>query len=295
MAKLPWQPDLTDMARQRLAQELTRSQYRLTLTQAAKALAEGRQLATWPVQLKGRTRWSASIKTFHQQLYHHTEPSQASSSMSPEQPTTATRVTVHRRQPHQGQQDTGRDDGIQTAGAAAAGYPSRPLPSIVYFTCPGCPRKLLPGTRPVFNTHNLDARLWCNSCRKSLFVKTWQCSCGIPWHNCPEHQSEPHRLCSMQQLMPPTTPHHQHITDTPAQPRNKVRNVLGQGRDAMIQQWLERPPPKRTRTEPDVVEPEDPASPSQVEMQRPKRVKTYPLGPKLRAKFQRIWAITTRA
>ena len=32
------------------------------------------------------------------------------------------------------------------------------------------------------------------ACKKSRFVRFWNCTCGIPWHSCMVHQGEPERL-----------------------------------------------------------------------------------------------------
>ena len=283
LAILPWQPHFTLEAQHRLAQELLRSQYRLTIVQAERALRDRQQLATRPMQLKGRVKWSASIKAYTKQLYHTSqEASQQGASTSHEQPTTAIVDTNN----GQLDVDTGWGDGSLTAGAAAAGGPNQPAHSIIYFQCPRCPHKL-PGTREAFHLHNLDSRLWCNSCRKSLFVRKWRCSCNLPWHNCPRHHGDPARLRAMQQAPASHRPTTQQCPDHTAHPRQQPKRTLGQGRDESIQRWLDMPPVKRARVLPEVIELED-TMPSSEQMANTRKAKAHLLGPKLLAKFPRL-------
>ena len=156
------------------------------------------------------------------------------------------------------------------------------LPDIVHFQCPRCPHKL-PGTRPAFRLNNLDYRLWCNQCRRCLFVKHWQCHCHISWHLCPQHRGEPDRLRAAQAATQPPNPHPPAAQAKVAPARRKAHRELGQGRDSRIQQWLDQPPPKRARAEPAEIEL---GTIHQDDM--PRQPKHHMLGPKLRAKFPRI-------
>ena len=287
VAILPWQPCLTQEAQKRLAQEILRSQYRLSPIQAERALQEQRQMATRQIQLKGRTRWSGSIKPLTKPLYQSHEQSKSS-----EQHPTATSSTATNEQHRHNQctptskEDVSRVDGSLITGDAGAGVQhlavSTNLPTLIYFKCPRCPHRL-PGIRAAFQSHNLDTRLWCNSCRKSLFVKQWQCSCGIPWHVCPHHQAEPDRLRGLQQQQ--STPHT--TTTTPTPPRSRPKRLLGQGKDEQIQRWLDQPPVKKARATPVEIELED-ISPNDQRSPAEKRVNPHLLGPKLLAKFPRL-------
>ena len=148
---------------------------------------------------------------------------------------------------------------------------------IVFFRCPRCPHQL-PGTKQAFDQGNLDKIIWCNQCQRNLFVRLWQCRCGLPWHTCPRHKGEPDRLRALQHTLTPPTPAVQ-----TAQPRPRPKRKLGQGRDQQIQRWLDQPQPKRYRP-----------APAEVELgvvdqlNSPPRVKHYLLGPKLQAKFPKL-------
>ena len=149
---------------------------------------------------------------------------------------------------------------------------AKALPNHLFLTCPKCPHKLS-GTKEAFCLNNLDSRIWCNQCRRSWYTKKWQCPCHLPWHTCQLHRHEPARL----QLLQPPTPK----PTTPAQPRQRPKRQMGQGRDEHIQQWIDAPPPKRTRP-----------PPQDVELELTSSVPSGPnlafMGPKLRAKFAHL-------
>ena len=147
----------------------------------------------------------------------------------------------------------------------------KPLPAVILMTCPKCPHSIS-GTKPAFRLTSLDAKTWCNRCQRSWAISRWQCPCNLPWHTCPTHQGEPDRL----RADSPSTTASSTARSTPPAPSR--RKALGQGRDGAIRAWLDHPPPKRRRAEPDEVELG--AAPTT-------GVKHHLLGPKLRAKFPR--------
>ena len=307
LALLPWQPYLNEVARDRLAQEVLRSQYRLSQAKASQAITEHHKLATRQAQLKGRTRWSATIKPLHQGLYNISYHANTSHPKQSIQPTTTTTPTSHKGE-HHGHQGSrakggpppssvgvaqGLDIPTSTHGPSSSTSPSDfsspldapmaplPPPSIIYLQCPRCTHQL-PGTKAAFDTHNLDSRVWCNSCQQSLFVRQWRCRCGLPWHTCPTHQGEPARLRATQAM------HQDTATSSRGSTRpNKTRakRALGQGRDTAILQWLDQPPQKKRCTVAQDIELEDSSHSN-----RAKRAKPYLMGPKLQAKFPRIRA-----
>ena len=166
-------------------------------------------------------------------------------------------------------------------------------PAWVFFQCPKCPHKLS-GQRPVFDLHNLDYKVWCRQCKRSWAINRWQCDCGSPWHVCPQHKGEPHRLRS---TTPHGTPPGPRATTTApslslspavqstAAPRTTTKRVLGQGKDRAIHSWLDLPAPKRSRPPPAEVE----LGPV---VTMATGTKHYLLGPKLRAKFPRVGSTT---
>ena len=188
--------------------------------------------------------------------------------------------------------DPGEAQPLTPPTRARQGEPP-PGPSVVFFQCPKCPHKLM-GNRPAFDHHNLDYKIWCRQCHRSWAIGRWQCSCGTPWHVCPTHQGEPHRLRTS--TTPPTAPTTTTPTPTtagspsPAAPstaatRRTTKRVLGQGRDGSIHNWLDQPATKRSRP-----------TPAEVELgtaTAPAGIKHHLLGPKLRAKFPRLAVTTT--
>ena len=156
------------------------------------------------------------------------------------------------------------------------------MPAIGHFQCPRCPHKV-DCTRKAFRHDNLDFRLWCNQCRRSLFIKLWQCPCHISWHICPIHSGEPARLRAAHEQSPPASHQQPAHTTHPAPTRSTPKRPLGQGQDANIHQWLDQPTNKRAKAEPAEVElgpiPQDGLH---------RLPKHHLLGPKLRAKFPRL-------
>ena len=55
-----------------------------------------------------------------------------------------------------------------------------------HFTCETC-RTKVPATCKAFQLHTLGATTWCRQCKKSWMAKTWFCSCGVRWYQCPQH------------------------------------------------------------------------------------------------------------
>ena len=282
LATLPWQPCLTKDAQNRLAIEVLRSQHRLTTTKAQQALLENKLLPLRSLQLKGRTKWSRQLRPLKQPLYSHPPPAPSPPSQAPQHTTTTsqehiTASTSSSTNPadfagHQASLGQAVALQLLAPGSEANSAPPPPLTCIVFFRCPRCPHQL-PGTKPAFATNNLDRRIWCNQCQKSLFSRLWQCSCGLPWHGCPRHQGEPERLRALREPAAPTAP--------AGPPRRPPKRKLGQGRDEMIQRWLDHPQPKRSRPPPTEVElgVVEPLSSG---------IKHHLLGPKLRAKFPKL-------
>ena len=306
LAILPWQPDITQATQQRIAQEVLRSQHRLSLTQACDALAEGRTMPLRHIQLKGRVKWSASIKPtkqplYNQPTYHHTTTSATQAieqrghygrlgfSLSCAPPPTSTAAptstasTSH--QPHTAA-------GSETHQPQTQQPTPAPLPQLIFFRCPRCPHQL-PGTRSAFRHNNLDARLWCNSCQRSLRINTWRCTCGLPWHQCPQHRHEPERLRdagTKATSTPPNIPPQAHTistTSTNTNSRTRTKRFLGTGQDQHISRWLDMPAQKQQRTMPTHIVLEDPQAEPQPNCNK-RALKTHLLGPKLLAKLARF-------
>ena len=288
LAILPWQPDITPATQQRVAQEILRSQHRLSLTQACAALAEGRAMPLRQMQLKGRVKWSASIKPTKQALYNQPTSNHTTTSSphttQPYQPTSTAAST----QPHDYHTTVDGDlgaAGVQQSGCRTAGdslpyhqttnqphhpqeqqpaptQPQAPLPQLVFFMCPRCPHQL-PGTRIAFRHNNLDTKLWCNRCQRSLYIKTWRCQCGLPWHHCPQHKHEPDRLRRTQAAKASNPPNQTHqpttssVTTTTTS-RARTKRYLGTGQDEHISRWLDMPAHKQPRTTPTHIELDDP-------------------------------------
>ena len=342
LAILPWQPDITPATQQRVAQEILRSQHRLSLTQACAALAEGRAMPLRQIQLKGRVKWSASIKPTKQPLYnqptsHHTTTSATHTtqpyhieqrgqfgrlgfSLSCAPPPTSTAAAFEQRGPFgrlgfslscappptsTAAASTQPWDYHNTAGdhpqhpqlqQPAPAQPQAPLPQLIFFTCPRCPQQL-PGTRIAFRHNNLDGKLWCNRCQRSLNIRTWRCQCGLPWHHCPQHKHEPDRLRGTQAAKASKAPNltHQPTTSsgtTTTTSRARTKRYLGTGQDEHISRWLDMPAHKVPRTTPTHIVLDDPQAginPDDPNQPNNKRaLKTHLLGPKLLAKLARF-------
>ena len=159
--------------------------------------------------------------------------------------------------------------------------PPPPTPTVIFFKCPRCPHKIS-GIKPAFSQMTLDSRLWCNSCQRSLFVRHWQCSCGIPWHACPTHGKEPSRIRA---LLPAQGIQHKNADAAKPPPRPRQDKQLGQGKDTRILHWLDQPSHKRQRCN----EPRDVDLETYGAASTPlKRPNINCLGPKLLAKFPRL-------
>ena len=285
LAALPWQPCLTACVQQRLAQEVVRSQHRMTAKKATQAIDDHQRLPLRAIQLKGRSKWSATIRPYTKALYHTptANPSNPPTTAPTQPHNAASSTTAHDFwQPDCGVGTEPAKELLVPPPVVSSSAGSTPqtrqpqLPNITFFQCPRCPHKL-PGTKAAFHHNNLDTRIWCNQCTRSLFVRLWQCSCGLPWHTCPAHKGEPDRLRALQHT--PTTQHTQ-----PTQPRQRAKRALGQGRDTQIHRWLDLPPPKRQRAEPAEVELEVANQHNLLH----KRPNIHMLGPKLLAKFPRL-------
>ena len=281
LAILPWQPDITSDTRNRVAQEIIRSQHRISLKQACAALAEGKEIALRQLQLKGRVKWSANIKTSKQPLYN--------------QPTShhTTSTTTHNKQPYHPTSTAASTQPQDYHTAAEQQMPTQtqtqppptPLPQLIFLVCPRCTHQL-PGTRNAFRHNNLDARLWCNQCQRSRFIKAWRCQCGLPWHSCPQHKHEPQRLREAQAAK--ASPHQTPIqtTGTTSTRRVGTKRHLGTGQDEHINRWLDMPVHKQQRSTPTHIELEDIPTSNQPTNKR--SLKTHLLGPKLLAKLARF-------
>ena len=250
--------------------ELLRSQHNLTRPKAEHALQVQQAMPMRRLQLKGRARWMSQLTKAKHTLYltHSTTPpaTQPSSTTSTSSSTTPADFETPLSLGH------GADLRIRAPGSDDGGLSAQTtLPQLVFFQCPRCPHKL-PGAKAAFDLGQLDRRIWCNQCARSLFVRTWQCQCELPWHTCPTHKGEPQRLRDRH-----GQPTSNSSTRAPAPTRPK--RSLGQGRDTVIQQWLDNPAPKRARPSPAEVELGAAPAPG---------IKHHLLGPKLRAKFPRL-------
>ena len=242
LVTLPWLPCLTTGAQEQLAVEVLLSQQKIARVKARAIVQEHHNIPVKNIQLRGRAAWSANIKPYRLTIYPHTN------------------------RPHKPPQN---HTDMHTGPAEQA---TPPQAKIIFFRCPKCPHQVT-GTKPAFHHHNLDTRIWCNQCQRQRFVRLWQCSCGIPWHTCPNHRDEPARLRDQVPQLPrgpQATRAHNH------------KRVLGQGRDDHTHRWLDQPPPKRHKPEPREVELE--VQPQSMTT----RPKPHLMGPKLRAKFPRL-------
>ena len=288
LATLPWQPCLTTQAQEKLAIEVLRSQHRLSPDKAKQTINGHMVLATRSIQLKGRTKWSASIKPYPHRIYH-TSPDHSTAQPTQHQPPPPyPAAEISRADGGPPSASAGTNPSTRIAepggscsttpadfighGAAAMGYAPQD------FQCPRCTHTL-PCTRAAFNTHNLDSRLWCNTCRRSLFVKQWRCSCGLQWHTCPRHQQSPQQLRHQQAIASEANT----TNTTRSTPRSRPKRCLGQGRDEVILQWLDQPPNKRRRAAKPDIELDD-----HTDQGAAKRANPHCLGPKLLAKFPRL-------
>ena len=253
-------------------------------------------MALRQLQLKGRVKWSASIKPTKQALYnqptsHHT--------------TTFTKHTTQPYQPTSTAASTQPRDYYTTAGGQPqhsqvqqpaptqpqAPPPPTPLPQLIFFVCPRCTHQL-PGTRIAFRHNNLDAKLWCNRCQRSRYIKAWRCQCGLPWHHCPQHKHEPDRLRDTQaakaSYKPPNHTHQPTTSSgtTTTTGRASTKRYLGTGQDEHINRWLDMAAQKRPRSTPTHIELED--TQATIQLNNKRALKTHLLGPKLLAKLARF-------
>ena len=253
LAVLPWQPYIAKDLQDRVAQEVLRSQHRLTLAKATQAMAAKQQVRIHTIQLKGRAKWAKGLKPYKGPFYKASTGDTTGSSTDTHRPCMPTNPPI--------EPPTKR---------------ARTLPTLIFLQCPKCPHKL-PGTRSSFQDHNLDSKVWCKQCHCSRLVKQWQCTCGVPWHLCPLHKDEPARLRSQQPTPPPPK---QRFPAAKAGGKAKLTKGMGQGRDTAVQRWLDSPAPKRHKPAPAEVELEATMPPT----------KPNPnfMGPKLQARFLTI-------
>ena len=295
LAVLPWQPSLTREAQTHLAVEILSSQHGYSRLQARKALGEPTCLPLKKLQLKGRAKWMASIQTMphpycttpnqqpttsahtHQPRKH--DPGQQQSPSSSSQPDCGDHQpndhpTLPAR-PFLGNALIGASAG-EGEGQDPLPQPHRhhPQPQAVFFQCPRCPH-MLPAWNHNFATTQLDRKVWCNPCRRSIKTTLWQCSCGLHWHCCPHHHLEPERLRNLRQANNQASP-----PQTSPKPKAKAK-TLGRGKDQRLHQWLDQPP-KRSRPPPAEIE-LGALPPQQAGL------KHYLLSPNLRAKFPRLY------
>ena len=248
------------------------------------------------IQLKGRVKWSASIKPTKQALYnqptsHHTTTS-APHITQPYHPTSTAAST----QPQDYHTTAGGEPHHPQVQQPAPTQPQAPLPQLIFFMCPRCPHQL-PGTRIAFRHNNLDAKLWCNRCRRSLNIRTWRCQCGLPWHHCPQHKHEPDRLRGTQAAKASNPPNQTHQPTTSSvsattTSRARTKRFLGTGQDDHISRWLDMPAHKQQRTTPTHIELDDPQADINLndanQPNNKRALKTHLLGPKLLAKLARF-------
>ncbi len=45
-------------------------------------------------------------------------------------------------------------------------------------------------SRKAFSVETLGSKTWCNKCRRSLLVKSWNCPCGRKWFGCEVHKDK---------------------------------------------------------------------------------------------------------
>ena len=194
-----------------MGEEILRSQQRHSRAAAKQILEEGQAIQLQRFQVKGRTSWSRSLKTWCQGNIFLDDQ------VCPAQPaeTTAKRKAT-----------------LQISTLSP--------PSVVFFTCPACPT-VADGTRGTFNLHSLDQKTWCKGCKLSRFVWRWRCECGLPWHACPTHSAEPDRLRAslLEKAPPPKRARHS----------SSSSRQVGQGREReqQLSNWLDAPTPKRAR------------------------------------------------
>ena len=68
------------------------------------------------------------------------------------------------------------------------------LQTTEFYTCPKC-NNVEPSDCVKFSFKNLDQKQKCNTCRRQVTVKDWNCRCGVRWYLCPEHgRNQPPQL-----------------------------------------------------------------------------------------------------
>ena len=60
-------------------------------------------------------------------------------------------------------------------------------PQMLFFKCSACSHEVLV-TRKAFKKDTLDAKTWCNKCKKSCMAKNFKCQCGEYWYKCTLHK-----------------------------------------------------------------------------------------------------------
>ena len=267
LAVLPFQPHCTHEMFQQIAKEVLRSQRLMSQAGAQALLEQHKEIPVHRLQLKGRVKWMRGLKQWPRPLYSNT-----------------TLPTV---------------PPAQTTPCPTHG-PITPLPNIVLLTCPTCGHAV-DGTRQAFNINNLDGRTHCKRCRRDRFVRLWQCTCQVPWYECPVHSGEPARLRHQAQSAQPTAP----AAAAPPPPQRKHTRSLGEGKDQQVTDWLDRqrpraphvPPRESAHVDLTPVRPKRPSLPSQViedtslhtthtARTTQQQLKRHCLGPKLTAKLQ---------
>ena len=121
LAALPWQPCLTTGAQERLALEVLRSQHRLSPVKAGQAIEAKQVVPLRPVQLKGRAKWSSSIRPYQQALYAAKAPNQSTTT------TTGPSSTTPQDFGHHTVSSAPREDGPATSGRGEGRIPAAML------------------------------------------------------------------------------------------------------------------------------------------------------------------------
>ena len=222
LTTLPITVPLTKEAETEVATRIIQSQASSSYKAANNKLQQKHWVIQHRLRTKGRTKWLDSIPKWKGNLFN----TASSGGDDIPQPTTSTTITTNTTT------DTNSNplDDTKTTHTHQVR-----LPDIILLHCPTC-RHATDGTKDKFQLDKLNHRTWCKACKKQRFVRLWLCRCGIPWHTCTTHQSDPDRLRRAKAPEPTSTNSTSTVTTTP--PDNY------QVGSSSVQQWLRQTPKK---------------------------------------------------
>ena len=149
-----------------IVREVIKSQGRKTAKEIDCIISGEKQIEEKNLSMKGRTRWSRSIRKVAFQIWAGVEEDR-------------------------GRQVAHDEEGQRPEGGARG--------SLDLFKCPRCERWASAG-RKAFSIENIGARTWCNSCKTNHMVKEWLCECRKPWFACSLHKGLPDSLRARRSL-----------------------------------------------------------------------------------------------